>query len=562
MNFNKKLAVAVSGAVLLMAGQFALADSATDIVDALVSKGVLTEEEGKLITKGHTSKTSVTPVVKEKDGAFTLESANGRNSIQLTGRIHLDYRQNNLDMFDTDFNDRDTASAADNFELRRARLGVKGKFAKDFKYEIVGNLPGTATVDVAYIDYAKYSQAQIRVGKFKQPFNLEEQTSSNNIDFMERSYVNQLAPAKKIGAMVFGEPKPGFTYAGSVFAMNDAELDSKNDKASFAGRATLNFSELMGNKDMVTHVGIAGFDSEYNVQPANSSASGGATTRATFLGYRTPGRGLSNSFRAQIGGEAASTTVIAAVPATCTNGTNGAAIVATTAAACLTANGVWYPGSSAVTIQNSGLADNSNSTSQIKSQALGLEGILAYKNFKLQGEFAKADFKAQTGTGSTGVRDTEIFKLDTQAWYAEALWLATGEKYSDAYKAGTFSSIKPISDFDIDNGKWGAWEFGLKYEEYKVDNMNLNQVTNGSRAQGTLSCATNGSAATVALVNSCESKSRTYTAGIKWILNPNARILANYSRTKFGNGMEYYDLDDARIMNKEDIFMVRTQFAF
>ena len=56
MKFNKKLAVAVSGAVLLMAGQFAVADSTTDIVDALVSKGVLTEEEGRLITKGATSK--------------------------------------------------------------------------------------------------------------------------------------------------------------------------------------------------------------------------------------------------------------------------------------------------------------------------------------------------------------------------------------------------------------------------------------------------------------------------------------------------------------------------
>ena len=56
MKFNKKLAVAVSGAVLLMAGQIALADSTTDIVDALVSKGVLTEEEGKLITKGAQSK--------------------------------------------------------------------------------------------------------------------------------------------------------------------------------------------------------------------------------------------------------------------------------------------------------------------------------------------------------------------------------------------------------------------------------------------------------------------------------------------------------------------------
>jgi hypothetical protein len=56
MNLNKKLAVAVSGAILLMAGQYALADSSTDIVDALVSKGVLTEEEGKLISKGAKSK--------------------------------------------------------------------------------------------------------------------------------------------------------------------------------------------------------------------------------------------------------------------------------------------------------------------------------------------------------------------------------------------------------------------------------------------------------------------------------------------------------------------------
>ena len=523
MNFNKKLAVAVSGAVLLMAGQFALADSATDIVDALVSKGVLTEEEGKLITKGHTSKTAVTPVVKEKDGAFTLESANGRNSIQLTGRIHLDYRQNNLDMFNTDFNDRDTASTADAFELRRARLGVKGKFAKDFKYEIVGNLPGTATVDVAFIDYAKYDAVQLRLGKFKQPFNLEEQTSSNNIDFMERSYVNQLAPAKKIGAMVFGEPKSGFTYAGSIFAMNDNELDTKNDKASFAGRATLNFAQFAGNKDMITHVGVAGFDSEYNVQPANSSADGGTVTRSTFLGYRTPGRGLSNSFRAQIGGEA---------------------------------------------VAGGGLADPSNSTSQVKSKALGLEGILAYKNFKIQGEFAKADFKAKTGIGATGVRDAETFNLDTQAWYAEALWLATGEKYADAYKAGTFSSIKPISDFDIDNGKWGAWEFGLKYEQYKVDDMAIRTngaaPGNGSRAQGTTSCDANrDGSATAAEVNAgCASKSRTYTAGVKWILNPNARILANYSRTRFNNGVEYYDLNDARIMSKEDILMVRTQISF
>ena len=48
----KKLVAAVSGAVLLMTGQLSLADSTNDLVEALVSKGVLTEEEGKLLTKG------------------------------------------------------------------------------------------------------------------------------------------------------------------------------------------------------------------------------------------------------------------------------------------------------------------------------------------------------------------------------------------------------------------------------------------------------------------------------------------------------------------------------
>ena len=87
MIFNKKLAVAVSGAVLLMAGQFALADSTTDIVDALVSKGVLTEEEGKLISKGAKSqKEAQDKSIKGKlsiSGA--LENANLYGDIRVRG---------------------------------------------------------------------------------------------------------------------------------------------------------------------------------------------------------------------------------------------------------------------------------------------------------------------------------------------------------------------------------------------------------------------------------------------------------------------------------------------
>jgi phosphate-selective porin OprO/OprP len=271
---------------------------------------------------------------------------------------------------------------------------------------------------------------------------------------------------------------------------------------------------------LIAHVGLAGFDSQYNITPANSSASGGSTTTGTFLSYRTPGRGLSNIFRAQIGGEV-------------------------------------------LTLANAGLADPSNATSQIKSKALGLEGILAYNNFKLQGEYTTADFKANSGIhATTPVAASDEYKLDTQAWYAEAMWLVTGEKYSDSYKAGGFGAIKPKNDFDPDNGKWGAWELGLRYEEYNVDNMEVNTIANGTRAQGTLSCATGGTANTLITMNGCESKSKTYTAGVKWILNPNALVKVNYSRTNFGREWEHFDLNDAKLMKHEDIFMVRTQFMF
>ena len=531
MNFNKKLAVAVSGAVLLMAGQVAMADSTSDIVDALVGKGVLTEEEGKLITKGHESKTNVTPVVKEKDGAFTLEDAKGRNSITLTGRIHLDYRHNNMDLYSNDFNDRDSATGADQFELRRARLGVKGKFAKDFNYEIIGNLPGTATVDVAYVDYAKFKQGKLRLGKFKQPFNLEEQTSSNNIDFMERSYVNALAPAKKIGAMFFGEPVNGVTYAVSAYQMNDTEQDSKNDKMSYAGRTTINFGELFENKTMVAHIGLAGFNAEYNVTPqTSSSSSGGTTTYASILSFRTPGRGLSNIFNAQINGQDFGATAQSA---------------------------------------------NSNSTSQVKSSAVGLEGAFAVNNIKVQGEYARAGIEGQhiNGTSSNTGRQGEKLDMNVNVFYGELMYLATGEKYADSYKGGAFGSIKPINNFDLDKNQWGAWEFGLRAEKFTVDDMSWDGGSNGttaSRIRGSSSCTggTGGSSSSGAGfvqgsgINGCKSTSTTYTAGIKWILNPNAMVKLNYSKTNFGYEWEHFDLDDAKRLNKEDLLMVRTQFAF
>jgi phosphate-selective porin OprO/OprP len=517
MNFNKKLAVAVSGAVLLMAGQFALADSATDIVDALVSKGVLTEEEGKLITKGHTSKTAVTPVVKEKDGAFTLESASGRNSIQLTGRMHLDYRDSNIDgssdLGGGRTDDRDTASLADQFELRRARLGVKGKFANDFKYEIVGNLPGTATIDIAYLDFAKYEQVQLRVGKFKQPFGLEQLISSNNITMMERSYVDQTVPAKKLGFQVMGAPTKGMTYAGSVFQHNDTELDIRSDgKSSLAGRATLNFAEIIGNKEMVMHVGIAALDSTYATGATSSSqtsSSASSSTNATISSFRSAGRGLSNIFRGQVSGAA------------CSSGSYSCP---------------------------------SEYQAQVQQRALGLEGIFATGPFKLMGEYSQGDYKGTQGANTVS--------YDTKTYFLEAGYFITGEKYADSYKGGVFSSFKPKNEFDLDKGNLGAIELAFRAEGFDVDDA---QISNG-RLQGNLSQYTNATTYNANATNGASPKSgaKTYTAGIRWILNPNLVIKANYAQTNLDNKFAPLDVVGATVaeVDKERLLMFRTQYMF
>ena len=78
------------------------------------------------------------------------------------------------------------------------------------------------------------------------------------------------------------------------------------------------------------------------------------------------------------------------------------------------------------------------------------------------------------------------------------------------------------------------------------------------RVQGNLS---RGSA------NNTESGANTYTAGIRWILNPNLVFKANYAYTKLDNYYTPIDITTAvdttalRI-NSESLFMTRMQYMF
>jgi phosphate-selective porin OprO/OprP len=468
---------AVSGALIMGFGANAMADSTDDILQALIAKGVLTEEEGALIAKGRTGEKEAADAKKKtavsakfKDG-IVLESGDGNFSMAINGRVHADYRAFDYDEGKTNAAPaaatvtnsiaNTTTTGADTFDIRRARLGFKAKYKEFYEAEVMADIAtGTntsvtsTTWDVAYLNVAWWKQAQFRFGLFKMPMNLEELTSSNNIDFMERSYVNQLSPTKELGAMIHGLPMTGVTYALAVSngAGKNAETDIREDGKDIIGRVTANFAEIMGNKDMVLHTGV-------------SYSQGDQPQGVVGVNGRTEARGAS-FFRAPT------------------------------------------------------LANSTFKT--IDRSRLGLEGVAAYNQFKFQTEWMRQNNDFKTNTRS--------YDLDTTAWYAEALWAITGEKYADIYKNGAFGGIKPKNDFNPSTFSGGAWELGLRYSKFDASDYNATGV-----AIGTVDTAFG--AATAATKAAGFSEAKAYTVGIKFLPNSNMRFMLNYVQTDFENAI-------------------------
>jgi phosphate-selective porin OprO/OprP len=274
----------------------------------------------------------------------------------------------------------------------------------------------------------------------------------------------------------------------------------------------------MGNKEMIMHVGLAGVDTEYNIGTSSTSQTGltdsvSSTQRGTMSSFRTPGRGINNIFRGQVNGELC----------------NAA-----------------YSGSGSI----SQCASEYSAT--IKNRAFGLEGILASGPFKLAGEYSQGDYKGSQGSNQV--------KYDTTTYYAEAGWFITGEKYASSYKNGVFSSFKPLNEFDLDKGQWGAVEALFRFEGYEVDNASIS--SSGGRLQGNLTSYASGKV-NEATTSGVESGAKSYTAGIRWILNPNVVLKGNYSYTKFDNAFGPLDVTAATASIKDEkLLTFRTQFMF
>jgi phosphate-selective porin OprO/OprP len=458
---------------------------------------------------------------------------------KLTGRVHYDMRSisSGLDKID----DRDSASVGSNYELRRARIGFTGSLNKQIQFEGVANAVGSSTnfIDTAFINYGYNQAGQVRVGRFKQPFSLEENTSSNNIDFMERSYVNQITPGKKLGAMIHGANDAGFTYAASMYQNDFAEL-SNSDGAGTMGalRVTGDLAKLakLGEGNVVAHLGL-GYDKGSYEQLAstsgNTSKAADTATRATIIGFRDENRGLSNAYRLQIGGDVLPTSAIQN-STTKFGGDYGAV---------------------------------GNNVINVDKDTKGLELAVAYGPFKVQAESANSKYNAKTTRydgASALTASAAALNSTVKTQYVALVYNITGEDFAKSYSKGAFGGIKPASEFMKDYGGvvgngTGAWQVGYRYSKYAVTVDEAASLTSGS----TTYTLTDGSTSSKSRYqNSPTANTSTYS--LNWILNSNARVMFNYSRTKFGSAVELLDTDYGSLSSttKEDIISVRTQINF
>ena len=174
-----------------------------------------------------------------KDG-LRIENPDGSVKLRIGGRVITDFQNSSgdgdLSSVLGDAVDDDAA------EIRTARLYMSGEIDQVWEYKAEFDFVDTdADVKDAYVGLLRSPVGRVRVGHIREPFSLEDQTSSKYVSFMERALPNALAPGRNIGVLVNDHTESeALNWAAGLFKTTDDGGDDEGQDGEWGltGRLT------------------------------------------------------------------------------------------------------------------------------------------------------------------------------------------------------------------------------------------------------------------------------------------------------------------------------------
>ena len=239
--------------VALVSVTTATAQTSDPLVNALVTKGILTVEEAKAIKSEVDANTNQNGAAK-----FVIPRGN-ESKLKLGGFIQANGEFGDAASFEGRFTGGPPLTGGPNqvsprFRLRRARIGVSGDLLEDFDFKLEGDFQqgdglstgrsGFSGTDL-FINYHRFQEANLKVGQFFAPFGYEMLLPDIGPDSMmltaERSLVTiATVPERQVGAQLYGNPlatmlpdyKDYLSYSVGIFNGNNRNT-TINDNSAF-----------------------------------------------------------------------------------------------------------------------------------------------------------------------------------------------------------------------------------------------------------------------------------------------------------------------------------------
>ncbi len=192
-----------------------------------------------------------------KDG-LRFETADKSFTFKLGTRLAFDtYFFDGNEDFENSFGEE-----ADGSKFRTARIIAEGSLNESIEYKASYDFAGGTNNKLkdVYMAFKDVPGGNLRVGQFKEPMSLEQQTSAANTTFMERSGADRLVPGRNIGIMLYDSCASGkVNWAGGIFRDDGSDTGADSGAhGDYIFTARVSGTALQKDATHLVHVGASG----------------------------------------------------------------------------------------------------------------------------------------------------------------------------------------------------------------------------------------------------------------------------------------------------------------